>query len=450
MINVGGNRIGTAEIENALLADGSRWIQACAVVGVPDGVLGTVPSAFIVPRAVMTLAAADVTRLRSLVKAALGNNAVPRWVVSVAELPKTHSGKYIRRLLRALLAGTPVGDLSTLANPNCIDGLRESIHTATLGSHSQFAWEAEDSSQSQDGILSVHPLLQHMSSVGKSVLWRTLATSVGFLAMFADHLIRGQVVVPGAGYIEMVGAGQLASVTGATTTSLSDVLFVHPLLLVDIADLLIECELSGHGPFEVRSGELDGGRLLSAVLHCAGDYTSRGRASPSRRGVASVGRIATSERDTNELYSTFAKLGLQYGLEYRRIERCWGSIEPDNVNVARLLSRSSWHGANVHPADLDAAIQLCLLPPHAHTNELRLPFAVEVALLRNMASPPPSAQRPNRCWAVRQLNSIEPGATVCPSPPLRAPLCPPCPSPVPPPPCPSPSVLRSRCHLRVL
>jgi acrylyl-CoA reductase (NADPH) / 3-hydroxypropionyl-CoA dehydratase / 3-hydroxypropionyl-CoA synthetase len=106
VINVGGNRIGTAEIESAILLDCVREgspVANCAVVGMQHTVLGMAPCAFVVARSGVSFTVADEGRLRSLVLAHVGSSAVPVKFVLAAELPETYSGKYMRGLLRALL-----------------------------------------------------------------------------------------------------------------------------------------------------------------------------------------------------------------------------------------------------------------------------------------------------------------------------------------------------------
>ena len=105
VINVGGNRIGTEEIESALLADTERPagspLRNVAVVDMPDEVLGTRPVAFVVLQPGGSLQASDEGRLRSLVQSRLSSVAVPaKFIVAVA-LPETYSGKFMRRLLQA-------------------------------------------------------------------------------------------------------------------------------------------------------------------------------------------------------------------------------------------------------------------------------------------------------------------------------------------------------------
>ena len=126
VMNVGGNRIGTEEIESAILLDreyeGSPLIT-CAVVGMADAVLGTVPCAFLVLRQGATLSAVDEGRIRATAQARLSSMAVPTCFLVVPALPETYSGKYMRRLLRAMIEGEPLGDLGALRNPECVEPL---------------------------------------------------------------------------------------------------------------------------------------------------------------------------------------------------------------------------------------------------------------------------------------------------------------------------------------
>ena len=143
VINVGGVRIGTEEVENALLADRRRGhrspLRNAVVVGVPNPVLGTAPCAFIVPEAGAAVDGPQQSHLRALVGDRLGGAAVPRHFVVLSELPETHSGKYMRRVLRALMSGEPLGDTATLRNPGCLLELRAatSVARAADGTGSQ-------------------------------------------------------------------------------------------------------------------------------------------------------------------------------------------------------------------------------------------------------------------------------------------------------------------------
>ncbi len=120
VINVAGHRLGTMELEAALLTHPA--VSEAAVVVQPDSVKGTVPVAFVVPRAGHT----DSPELRdALCKAvvdAVGAIARPARIVVVSTVPRTRSGKIMRRVLRDLLVtGKATGDLTSLDNPDAID-----------------------------------------------------------------------------------------------------------------------------------------------------------------------------------------------------------------------------------------------------------------------------------------------------------------------------------------
>jgi acetyl-CoA synthetase len=120
VINVAGHRLGTMELEAALLTHPA--VSEAAVVVQPDDVKGTVPVAFVVPRA----GHGDSPELRdALCKAvvdAVGAIARPARVVVVSTVPRTRSGKIMRRVLRDLLVtGKATGDLTSLDNPDAID-----------------------------------------------------------------------------------------------------------------------------------------------------------------------------------------------------------------------------------------------------------------------------------------------------------------------------------------
>lgn len=130
VMNVGGNRIGTEEIESAILLDraceGSPLLN-CAVVGADDVVLGTAPCAFLVLRPGSVLSSSDEIRIRATVQARVSSAAVPSRFVVVPALPETYSGKYMRRLLRTIVAGEALGDLGALKNPECVQSLLDAI-----------------------------------------------------------------------------------------------------------------------------------------------------------------------------------------------------------------------------------------------------------------------------------------------------------------------------------
>jgi len=115
VMNVSGHRLSTAEIESALVAH--EAVAEAAVVGASDETTGQAVVAYVILRAdhAGLEDAADV--LRAHVATSIGAIARPRQVFIVSELPKTRSGKIMRRLLRDVAEGRPIGDTTTLADP---------------------------------------------------------------------------------------------------------------------------------------------------------------------------------------------------------------------------------------------------------------------------------------------------------------------------------------------
>ena len=122
-LNVGGRRIGPAEIESALVSDGG--ILEAAVVEVPDESSGTAMIGFCVPIPPVPDRDALAAGLRERVGTALGKPLRPKRVVLVPQLPKTRSGKVMRRVVRAAWMGEDFGDVSSLENPEAAEAIRE-------------------------------------------------------------------------------------------------------------------------------------------------------------------------------------------------------------------------------------------------------------------------------------------------------------------------------------
>ena len=134
VINVSGHRLGTAEVESALVAN--ELVAEAAVVGYPHDVKGTGIYAYVLltPEAAETQPTELVGALKHAVREAIGPFATPD-IIHVAEgLPKTRSGKIMRRVLRKIASGeyTGLGDLSTLADPDVVDRLIEQ-HRVQVG-----------------------------------------------------------------------------------------------------------------------------------------------------------------------------------------------------------------------------------------------------------------------------------------------------------------------------
>ena len=131
VINVSGHRMGTEEIEGAILRDKQinpdSPVGNVIVVGAPHREKGLTPIAFIKPAAGRRIAADDRRRLAELVRQEKGAVAVPSDFLEVSQFPETRSGKYMRRMVRALVEGAAVGDSSTLKNPESLDELARAI-----------------------------------------------------------------------------------------------------------------------------------------------------------------------------------------------------------------------------------------------------------------------------------------------------------------------------------
>ena len=122
VMNVSGHRLSTAEIESALVSH--PMVAESAVVGAHDETTGQAVVAFVILRAdhadAQTPEEASVA-LRAHVSTAIGAIARPRQIFIVAELPKTRSGKIMRRLLRDIAEHRTVGDATTLADSSVMD-----------------------------------------------------------------------------------------------------------------------------------------------------------------------------------------------------------------------------------------------------------------------------------------------------------------------------------------
>jgi acetyl-CoA synthetase len=114
-MNVAGRKIGPAEVETALLEHPGA--AEAAVIGVPDPVKGEAIVAFVVMKPGAKFSAAE---LMQCVGHSLGPAFRPEAIYAVAALPKTQSGKIVRRLIRSHFLGEPAGDSSTLADPGAL------------------------------------------------------------------------------------------------------------------------------------------------------------------------------------------------------------------------------------------------------------------------------------------------------------------------------------------
>jgi acetyl-CoA synthetase len=125
VINVAGHRIGTMEVESALVDHHS--VAEAAVVGIPHDVKGTGIAAFVIVKESSRTFDPDSfeKELKEHVVQKIGAIARPEKILFTSELPKTRSGKIMRRLLRDVAEGRALGDVTTLADPTVIAALKE-------------------------------------------------------------------------------------------------------------------------------------------------------------------------------------------------------------------------------------------------------------------------------------------------------------------------------------
>ncbi len=124
VMNVSGHRISTAEVESALV--GHSGVAEAAVVGANDEATGQGICAFVILRANTPDNDGMVDELREQVAKEIGKIARPREIHVVPELPKTRSGKIMRRLLRDVAEGRELGDTSTLVDPSVFEAIKAS------------------------------------------------------------------------------------------------------------------------------------------------------------------------------------------------------------------------------------------------------------------------------------------------------------------------------------
>jgi len=123
VINVAGHRIGTYEVESALVDHPA--VAEAAVIGVTDEVKGQAIAAFVTLKEGHTSVARMVEALKEHVVKKIGALARPEQILFTAELPKTRSGKIMRRLLRDIAEGRVLGDTTTLADPAVVQTLKD-------------------------------------------------------------------------------------------------------------------------------------------------------------------------------------------------------------------------------------------------------------------------------------------------------------------------------------
>jgi acetyl-CoA synthetase len=122
VMNVSGHRISTTEVESALVDHES--VAEAAVVGAKDDTTGQAIIAFVTLKGGLDADTAHGEMLRKHVATKLGALARPKTIIFTPDLPKTRSGKIMRRLLRDVAEGRVLGDTTTLADANVVDEIR--------------------------------------------------------------------------------------------------------------------------------------------------------------------------------------------------------------------------------------------------------------------------------------------------------------------------------------
>jgi acetyl-CoA synthetase len=123
VMNVAGHRIGTMEVESALVDH--FMVAEAAVVGIAHELKGTAIAAFVTLKAGYPGGDQAISDLKEHVVKKIGAIARPEKILFAADLPKTRSGKIMRRLLRDIAEGRALGDTTTLADPNVVNTLKE-------------------------------------------------------------------------------------------------------------------------------------------------------------------------------------------------------------------------------------------------------------------------------------------------------------------------------------
>ncbi len=125
VMNVAGHRLATAEVESALAQNDK--VSEVAVVSKPHDLKGEVPVAFVLLRKGIEPSEEIRKDLLATVNRVIGPTGRPEEIIFVHDVPKTRSGKIMRRILKSLVRDEPIGDLTTLLNPETVDELKKAV-----------------------------------------------------------------------------------------------------------------------------------------------------------------------------------------------------------------------------------------------------------------------------------------------------------------------------------
>ncbi|MGH2960874.1 MAG: AMP-binding enzyme, partial [Solirubrobacterales bacterium] len=128
VINVSGHRLSTMEVESALVSH--EMVAEAAVIGQQDETTGQAICAFVTLEGGNEPSDEMVAELRDHVAEKIGKLARPKRIIWSDDLPKTRSGKIMRRLLRDIASGDALGDVTTLRDPTVMEALKDKVAEA--------------------------------------------------------------------------------------------------------------------------------------------------------------------------------------------------------------------------------------------------------------------------------------------------------------------------------
>lgn len=192
VIKVAGHRIGTAEIENAIVQ--IEGVSESAVVGVSDPLKGQTIVALVVLKDGKKLDPSFCEYIKKEVAANLGSYARPEIVAFVQEVPKTRSGKILRRILANLIEGKAVGDVTTLENKQCIDELTRvcGIISRKLGKTDDLPEKAPLFTSGSTTALKASDVIALVEPIVQNRLSSTNYDRMGATEQFIEHFLACQ------------------------------------------------------------------------------------------------------------------------------------------------------------------------------------------------------------------------------------------------------------------
>ena len=132
VINVAGHRLGTKELESACML--VTEVAEAAVVPMADELKGKVPDVYVSLKPGLAGSKELVSKVEEAIVTSIGKIARPKHIYIVSDMPKTRSGKIMRRVLASISNGTDVGDVTTLANPEIVNEIKKMVMGDDVGS----------------------------------------------------------------------------------------------------------------------------------------------------------------------------------------------------------------------------------------------------------------------------------------------------------------------------